>query len=225
MSEIAEYQTIQMQLVANLITNMTIQGASSWELVRAVRHSVAVIDAKSSTEVEQSAIVNGIPQLLEKYKPSGSDWEKHSKNLSTKQLTNKNKFHPDARCVLFDELQDIATWCRGEVGTTAAPGEETQHYILVDAANHYDVEEWRAYVGDWILPYGETFGIWSDEFYRSQFEAASHNRDRYKKVLDVVKAAIADGASEILKNGINLGEKQNLIAESATLRIMELLEG
>lgn len=58
----------QMGLVSNLITDMTIQGAPPAELARAVRHSMVVIDAeKHNLNYKQSAIDNGIPQLMLKY--------------------------------------------------------------------------------------------------------------------------------------------------------------
>lgn len=58
----------QMGLISNLITDMTIQGAPPAELARAVRHSMVVIDAeKHNLDYKQSAIDNGIPQLMQKY--------------------------------------------------------------------------------------------------------------------------------------------------------------
>jgi len=58
----------QMGLVSNLITDMTIRGASTEELAQAVRHSMVVIDAeKHDLNYKQSAIDNGIPQLMSKY--------------------------------------------------------------------------------------------------------------------------------------------------------------
>lgn len=54
--------------VSNLITDMSIKGANSSELARAVRHSMVVIDAeKHGLNYKQSAIDNGIRQLKEKY--------------------------------------------------------------------------------------------------------------------------------------------------------------
>lgn len=59
---------IQMGDVSNLITDMTIKGASASELARAVRHSMVVIDAeKHHLNYKQSAIDNAIPALKEKY--------------------------------------------------------------------------------------------------------------------------------------------------------------
>lgn len=59
---------VEMGVVSNLITDMTIRGASSSELARAVRHSMVVIDAeKHNLNYRQSAIDNNIRQLKEKY--------------------------------------------------------------------------------------------------------------------------------------------------------------
>ena len=59
---------LEMGNVSNLITDMTIKGASSEELARAVRHSMVVIDAeKHNLNWKLSAIQNGIPSLKTKY--------------------------------------------------------------------------------------------------------------------------------------------------------------
>lgn len=58
----------QMGDVSNLITDMTIGGATHEELARAVKHSMVVIDAeKHNLNWKQSAIDNNIAQLKEKY--------------------------------------------------------------------------------------------------------------------------------------------------------------
>lgn len=54
--------------VSNLITDMTIKGASNSEIARAVKHSMVVIDAeKHKLNYKQSAIDNDIRGLKEKY--------------------------------------------------------------------------------------------------------------------------------------------------------------
>jgi DNA-binding CsgD family transcriptional regulator len=59
---------MEMGKVTNLITDMTIRGANTTELARAVRHSMVVIDAeKHNLDYKQSAIDNGIAQLKQKY--------------------------------------------------------------------------------------------------------------------------------------------------------------
>lgn len=58
----------QMGDVSNLITDMTIKGASSSELARAVRHSMVVIDAeKHKLNYKLSEKNNGIKELKSKY--------------------------------------------------------------------------------------------------------------------------------------------------------------
>lgn len=61
----------EMGKVSNLITDMTIKGATEDELARAVRHSMVVIDAeKHNLNYKQSYIDNGIAELKKKYQGS-----------------------------------------------------------------------------------------------------------------------------------------------------------
>jgi len=54
--------------VSNLITDMTIHGATNAELARAVRHSMVVIDAeKHKLNYKQSKLDNGVAELKAKY--------------------------------------------------------------------------------------------------------------------------------------------------------------
>ena len=58
----------QMGMVSNLITDMTLRGATEKELVRAVKHSMVVIDAeKHKLNYKQSEKDNGIAELRQKY--------------------------------------------------------------------------------------------------------------------------------------------------------------
>lgn len=58
----------QMGDISNLITDMTIKGANSNEIARAVRHSMVVIDAeKHNLNYRQSALDNNIAELKTKY--------------------------------------------------------------------------------------------------------------------------------------------------------------
>ena len=58
----------QMGIVSNLITDMTLQGASQDEIARAVKHSMVVIDApKHELDYKRSYEENGIAALKEKY--------------------------------------------------------------------------------------------------------------------------------------------------------------
>lgn len=58
----------EMGIVSNLITDMTLRGATDSELARAVKHSMVVIDAtKHGLDYKQSERDNGIAELKEKY--------------------------------------------------------------------------------------------------------------------------------------------------------------
>lgn len=75
----------QMGIVSNLITDMTLKGASQDELARAVRHSMVVIDAeKHKLDYKQSEIDNGIASLKKKYQSYiGPDGKEHTGGAST----------------------------------------------------------------------------------------------------------------------------------------------
>ena len=58
----------EMGVISNLITDMTLKGASDEELTRAVKHSMVVIDsAKHKLNYRRSETENGIPALKKKY--------------------------------------------------------------------------------------------------------------------------------------------------------------
>lgn len=60
----------EMGMISNLITDMTLQGAPESDLVKAVRHSMVVIDAaKHKLDYKQSEIDNDIATLRVKYQP------------------------------------------------------------------------------------------------------------------------------------------------------------
>jgi hypothetical protein len=66
-----ERKAQEMGNISNLITDMTIKGASHEEIARAVKHSMVVIDAeKHELNWKQSAIDNGIPTLKKEYQGS-----------------------------------------------------------------------------------------------------------------------------------------------------------
>lgn len=83
----------QMGIVSNLITDMTIKGASQSELARAVKHSMVVIDSeKHKLDYKQSARDNGIASLIKTYQSHISpDTGKPSKGASTLISRSKNK--------------------------------------------------------------------------------------------------------------------------------------
>lgn len=74
----------QMGIISNLITDMTLKGATDPELARAVRHSMVVIDAeKHGLDYKRSERDNGIAELKSKYQIRIVDGEKHIGGAST----------------------------------------------------------------------------------------------------------------------------------------------
>ena len=64
----------EMGVISNLITDMTLGGADSKELAKAVKHSMVVIDAeKHKLDYKQSYIDNNIAALQKKYQPKYND--------------------------------------------------------------------------------------------------------------------------------------------------------
>lgn len=73
----------EMGIVSNLITDMTISGATQAEIVRAVKHSMVVIDSvKHNLDVKASYQENNIQELKDKYQPK-ADTSKPGGGAST----------------------------------------------------------------------------------------------------------------------------------------------
>ena len=64
----------EMGMISNLITDMTLQGAPNSDIVKAVKHSMVVIDAaKHRLDYKQSEIDNDIASLKTRYQPKYDD--------------------------------------------------------------------------------------------------------------------------------------------------------
>lgn len=88
----AKQKANEMGRVSNLITDMTIAGADSDEVARAVRHSMVVIDAeKHNLNYKQSYQDNGIADLNKKYqgKASGGSATLISRATSPKHIDER----------------------------------------------------------------------------------------------------------------------------------------
>lgn len=74
----------EMGKISNLITDMTLKGATEGELERAVRHSMVVIDAeKHHLDYKQSELDNGIKALKRKYQGNYDDNGRYHEGAST----------------------------------------------------------------------------------------------------------------------------------------------
>lgn len=95
----------EMGTVSNLITDMTLKGASTAEITRAVRHSMVVIDAhKHKLNYKQSEIDHGIPALKKKYQGrSGGSASTLLSRVSGPAWINDRKPRPAAQGGPFDK--------------------------------------------------------------------------------------------------------------------------
>lgn len=85
------YQQKQMGVVSNLITDMTLRGAPVEDVVKAVKHSMVVIDAvKHNYDYRQSAKDNDIKSLVEKWQGHFDD-EGNYKAGGASTLISKRK--------------------------------------------------------------------------------------------------------------------------------------
>ena len=89
---------IEMGVVSNLITDMTIKGAAPEELARAVRHSMVVIDAeKHALDYQQSEKDNGIAELKRIYQGHYDNNGRYHEGASTILSKAKSQQSVDKR--------------------------------------------------------------------------------------------------------------------------------
>lgn len=86
----------EMGKISNLITDMTIKGATEAELVRAVKHSMVVIDAeKHNLDYKRSEVENGIKELKKKYQSGGASTLISQAKAPVYGLPEKKQFNPN----------------------------------------------------------------------------------------------------------------------------------
>ena len=115
---------IQMGMVSNLITDMTIKGADIDEIEKAVRHSMVVIDAeKHNLNWQQSEIDNGIAQLRERYQNGGGASTLISKSKGETRIPERKEVY-STQVMTPEELE---RYNRGEKINKMTP-EEKERY-------------------------------------------------------------------------------------------------
>ena len=94
---------IQMGKVTNLITDMTLRGATDDDLVKAIKHSMVIIDAeKHNLNWRQSAIDNDIASLKRKYQGSSNSGASTLISRASSEIdvpAFKKKINPDGSMV------------------------------------------------------------------------------------------------------------------------------
>lgn len=134
----------QMGEISNLITDMTIQGATQSELARAVKHSMVVIDAeKHNLNYRESAKQNQITQLKKKYQgnPRGGASTLISRAGSKKRIdARKPRLAKDGGPIdkktgkkVYVKTGETYVNKKGEVVTKKAPGKYKKLALTDDA--------------------------------------------------------------------------------------------
>lgn len=107
----------QMGVVSNLITDMTLQGATPAELARAVKHSMVVIDSvKHDLDWKQSEKDNGIQELRDKYqaKPDGRPGGGASTLISRAKSEERVQERKELTSTRKMTKEQLEAWNRGE---------------------------------------------------------------------------------------------------------------
>ena len=118
----------EMGIVSNLITDMTLRGATDSELARAVKHSMVVIDAvKHGLDYKQSEKDNGIAELKEKYQPKYDSYgnligsggastliSKKKQTIRIPERQGSGTIDPDTGEVIYKESGRVYTNKKGE---------------------------------------------------------------------------------------------------------------
>ena len=129
----------QMGIVSNLITDMTIRGATDEELTRAVRHSMVVIDAeKHKLNWKLSESDNRINELKEKYQiqengKTGGASTLISKAKSVEYVDARKmnyKIDPDTGEKIWEPIKNLTYKERKSSGKDPATGKKIYEYTV-----------------------------------------------------------------------------------------------
>lgn len=95
--------------------------------------------------------------------------------------TNKfarRPFYVDAVQVTEDNLNDVATWCQGDVRTTDMPeGAAVENYVKVRVHRPLTERQTKAFIGDWVLYAGTGFKVYTTKAFEKSFEEVDEEFD------------------------------------------------
>lgn len=174
-----------MGVVSNLITDMTIKGASNSELARAVKHSMVVIDSeKHKLDYKESARQNGIQALINKYQVhTNPETGKVSRGASTLLSRSKQKIdisqHETAKNYYKDKVDK-----NGKILKKGMTPEEiaVKLKISVDTVNGY------LFRGEKFNPDKYVSGTAQEELYSSYIKGIMAIKNEAIKSYDSIKA-------------------------------------
>lgn len=102
----------QMGIVTNLISDMTIQGATRSEIARAVKHSMVVIDSeKHHLDYKQSAKDNDIQSLKDRYQSGGGASTIFSRSSAKQRIPERREVNDLSKMTPEEQKR----WKQGEI--------------------------------------------------------------------------------------------------------------
>lgn len=131
-----DYTQKQMGSISNLITDMTIKGASDSEIARAVKHSMVVIDAaKHHLDYKQSEIDQGIDQLRSKWLEHGPSTliSRANAEASIPKTQGSGKINPETGKLEFKTADDL--YYTTKTGVTKMRTQKTTQMRTVEDAH------------------------------------------------------------------------------------------
>lgn len=81
----------------------------------------------------------------------------------------RKPFHIDAVRVTAKNIDEVASWCGGDVRTS----EENKKYVKVRVHRPLNDRQTMAFVGDWVLYAGTGFKVYTHKAFISSFERVS----------------------------------------------------
>ena len=124
----------QMGVISNLITDMTLKGATDDELARAVRHSMVVIDAeKHHLDYKRSEEENGIAALKRKYQGT---------------IDENGRYHEGASTLLSLAKSEVSVPKRQ--GSAKIDPETGEQYWTVTKDLYYNEKKKDKTTGEWV---------------------------------------------------------------------------
>lgn len=207
----------EMGEISNLITDMTIQGASDNEICRALRHSMVIVDAeKHKLNYKQSEIDNGIKELKERYQTGGaSTFLSRSTNpirLPERREKPYYKMTPEEQArwrngemVYYDTER---TTRKGTVLRSRMTPEERAAWDTGDPAQRYAIK--KAFWNDGRIKVSET--IISEEYnkgaVRDPYKLVSRGPDGSTTKIETVYADYARAMKDLARQARKLAREQ-----------------
>ena len=89
-------------------------------------------------------------------------------SINTSKYTRR-PFDIDAIQVTEENISDVASWCKGTIETESPIAKEDGKHILVRVLRPVNSRQTTAFVGDWVLKYGKTFKVYTNEAFGANF--------------------------------------------------------